>query len=100
MELLKDRSYYRTEEDRLLIEEAKYNPNYELAVVLAERLEEVQVEFDKQLDEATERAADLQIDLNQLDDKVYLLQQEIARNEITITSMASEIAYLKEQNND
>jgi peptidoglycan hydrolase CwlO-like protein len=100
VELLKDRNYYRTDEDRLLIEEAKYNPNYELAVVLAERLEEVQVEFDKQLDEATERAADLQIDLNQLDDKVYLLQQEIARNEITITSMASEIAYLKEQNND
>lgn len=100
MELLKDRSYYRTEEDRLLIEEAKYNPNYELSVVLAERLEEVQAELDKQLDEATERAADLQIDLNQLDDKVYLLQQEIARNEITITSMASEIAYLKEQNND
>lgn len=100
MELLKDRNYYRTDEDRLLIEEAKYNPNYELAVVLAERLEEVQIEFDKQLDEATERAADLQIDLNQLDDKVYVLQQEIATLELMISTRDDIIAKLKEQNND
>jgi uncharacterized protein YlxW (UPF0749 family) len=100
VELLKDRNYYRTDEDRLLIEEAKYNPNYELAVVLAERLEEVQIEFDKQLDEATERAADLQIDLNQLDDKVYVLQQEIATLELMISTRDDIIAKLKEQNND
>jgi hypothetical protein len=35
----KDRSYYRLASKRELIEEAKYTPNAELAIVLAERLE-------------------------------------------------------------
>jgi hypothetical protein len=35
----KDRSYYRLSSDRELIEEAKYTPTTELAIVLAERLE-------------------------------------------------------------
>lgn len=100
MELLMDRSYYRMRGDTGLLERAKYNPTAELAVVLAERLEEVQAEFEEQLEEAKEAAADLQLDLNQMDDKVYLLQQEIARNEDIIASMATEIAYLKEQQND
>ena len=99
MELL-DRNHYRMREDSNLLEEAKYNPTAELATVLAERLEEVQVEADLRLEEAIERAEDLQLDLNQMDDKVYLLQQEIARNELTIAGMATEIAYLKEQKND
>ena len=34
----KDRSYYRMQTDQELIEEAKYNPNPELCIVLAERL--------------------------------------------------------------
>jgi hypothetical protein len=99
VELL-DRNHYRMREDSNLLEEAKYNPTAELATVLAERLEEVQVEADLRLEEAIERAEDLQLDLNQMDDKVYLLQQEIARNELTIAGMATEIAYLKEQKND
>jgi uncharacterized protein YlxW (UPF0749 family) len=99
MELL-DRSRYRMCEDSKLLEEAKYNPTAELATVLGERLEEVQFEFDEQLEEATERAADLQLDLNQMDENLYLLRSEIERNELTIASMAAEIAYLKEQNND
>lgn len=36
----KDRSDYRTYSDKGLIEEAKYYPNPELAIVLAERLYE------------------------------------------------------------
>jgi peptidoglycan hydrolase CwlO-like protein len=84
--------------DTSLQEMARYNPSAELAIVLGERLEEVQAEFDERLEEARENAADLQIDLNQLDDKNYLLQSEIARNESTISNMAAEIAYLKEQN--
>ncbi len=99
MELL-DRNHYRMREDSNLFEQAKYNPTAELAVVLAERLAEIQVEFDEQLEEAKAAVEDARLDLNQMDDKVYLLQSEIARNEITITSMAAEIAYLKEQNND
>lgn len=35
----KDRTYYRMQTDAELIEEAKYNPNPELAIALAERLE-------------------------------------------------------------
>jgi len=99
MEFL-DRSRYRMCDDTKLLEEAKYNPNAELAIVLAERLEEVYIDFDEELEAAKERAADFERDANRLDDKVYLLQAEIARNEDTITRMAAEIAYLKEQNND
>ena len=95
-----DRNTYRMCEDSKLLEEARYNPNAELAIVLAERLEEAQAEAEEQLNEAKAAAEDARLDFNQLDDKIYLLQQEIARNEITITSMAAEIAYLKEQQND
>lgn len=35
----KNRNHYHLEETENLIEEAKYNPNAELAIVLAERLE-------------------------------------------------------------
>ena len=34
----KDRCYYRLQTDQELIEEAKYNPNPELCIALAERL--------------------------------------------------------------
>jgi peptidoglycan hydrolase CwlO-like protein len=87
-------------EDSNLLEEAKYNPTAELALVLAERLAEVQAEADLRLDEAKEAAEDARLDMNQLDDKIYMLQSEIARNEITITSMAAEIEHLKEHKND
>jgi DNA-binding XRE family transcriptional regulator len=40
----KDRSYYRVESNHTLIDEAKYNPNIELCIVLAERLK--QAEWD------------------------------------------------------
>lgn len=100
MELLMDRNTYRMRGDTDLLEEAKYNPTTELAVVLAERLRGVQAEFDEQLEEAKEAAEDARLDLNQLDDKIYMLQQEIAKNEETIASMAAEIAKLKEQKHD
>ena len=99
MELLMDRNHYRQREDANLLEQARYNPTAELAVVLAERLEEVQAELDGDIEKLKDRAEDLQIDLNQMDDKVYLLQAEIARGESIIAGMAAEIAYLKEQQN-
>lgn len=99
MELL-DRSYYRTEEDRILIEEAKYHPNAELAFVLGERLDDVLLEAETDKEEAKEREADLQIDLNQLDDKVYVLQQKIDVLELMIATRDDIIAELKEQKND
>jgi hypothetical protein len=99
VELL-DRSYYRTEEDRILIEEAKYHPNAELAFVLGERLDDVLLEAETDKEEAKEREADLQIDLNQLDDKVYVLQQKIDVLELMIATRDDIIAELKEQKND
>ena len=99
MELL-DRNYYRTCDDSKLFEEAKYNPTAELAIILAERLDDVLLEADTDIEEARERAADFERDALELDDKIYALQSEIARNEDTIAAMAAEIAYFKEQQND
>lgn len=99
MELL-DRNHYRMREDSNLLEEARYNPTSELAIILAERLDDVLLEADTDIAEANARAEDLQLDINQLDDKIYMLQSEIARNEDIIAGMAAEIAYLKEQQND
>jgi peptidoglycan hydrolase CwlO-like protein len=99
MELL-DRSRYRMREDSNLLEQAKYNPTAELAVVLAERLEEVQFEFDEQLEEAKERAADFERDANRLDDKIYELQSEIDKLELMLGERDRIIDELKEQKND
>jgi peptidoglycan hydrolase CwlO-like protein len=98
MELLMDRSYYRMRGDTGLREQAKYNPTAELAVVLAERLAEVHFEFEEQLEEAKERAADLQLDLNQMDDKVYLLQQEIDVLELMVSQRDDTINELRKGN--
>jgi hypothetical protein len=100
VELLKDRSYYRIEEDKILIEEAKYHPNAELAVALAERLEEVQFENAREIDELQERADDFERDANRLDDRVYELQQKIDVLELMLDTRDNIIAELKEQKND
>jgi predicted nuclease with TOPRIM domain len=95
MELLMDRSYYRMRGDTGLLERAKYNPTAELAVVLAERLEEVQAEFEEQLEEAKERAADFERDANHLDDKIYRLQQEIETLELMLATRDETIEELR-----
>jgi len=97
MELL-DRNYYRTCDDTKLFEEGKYGPNAELAVVLAERLAEVQFEFDEQLEEAKERAADFERDVNHLDDKIYELQQKIDELELMLSTRDETIEELKKGN--
>lgn len=98
MELLMDRNTYRMREDSKLLEEAKYNPTAELAVVLAERLAEVQAEFDEQLEEAKEAAEDARLDMNQLDDKIYLLEQEIEKLELMLGERDRIIDELKKGN--
>jgi peptidoglycan hydrolase CwlO-like protein len=100
MAITKERNYYRMLDDVELLHAATENPTAELAVVLAERLEEVQFENEKEVEELEEKAADFERDANRLDDKIFLLQQEIARGESIIAGMATEIAYLKEQKND
>jgi peptidoglycan hydrolase CwlO-like protein len=85
-------------EDSNLLEQAKYNPTAELAVVLAERLEEVQFEFDEQLEEAKERAADFERDANHLDDKIYELQQKIDVLELMLSTRDETIEELRKGN--
>jgi uncharacterized protein YlxW (UPF0749 family) len=97
MELL-DRSRYRMCEDSKLLEEARYNPTAELAIVLAERLVEVQAEFDEQFEEAKEAAEDARLDMNQLDDKIYTLQSEIEKLELMLEERNRIIDELKKGN--
>jgi chromosome segregation ATPase len=97
MELL-DRSRYRMCEDSRLLEEAKYNPTAELAVVLGERLEEVQFEFDEQLEAARERAADFERDANRLDDELCELQHKIDVLELMLSTRDETIEELKKGN--
>lgn len=94
-----DRSYYRSEDDTRLIEEAKYNPNRELAIALGERLEDVLAEFDEKVGEQKERAADFERDANKLDDKVYELRVEIDGLSMTLQQRDDEIAHLRDQLN-
>jgi methionine synthase I (cobalamin-dependent) len=99
VELL-DRNHYRMREDSNLLEEAKYNPTSELAIILAERLDDVLFEADTDMEEAKAAAEDARLDMNQLDDKIYMLQQEIATLELMLGERDRIIDELKEQNND
>lgn len=91
-----DRIYYRSRGNRFLFEEAKYVPNAELAIVLAERLEDAEAEYEQRLEEAEDRAKDFGRDCNRLDDENYELRMDIARMESIIGGMAAEIEQLKE----
>lgn len=93
-----DRSTYRYEEDGRLIEEAKYNPNRELAIALGERLDDVLATTDAKIYEYKERANDFEIDCNKLDDKIYELQAEIAKLELMLGERDRIIEELKKGN--
>jgi peptidoglycan hydrolase CwlO-like protein len=93
-----DRTYYRTEEDQQLLEEAKYNPNSELAVVLAERLDDIMLEAETDLYEANERTADANREVSHLEDKVYDLEMEINKLELMISQRDETIEELKKGN--
>jgi len=97
MELL-DCSRYRMCEDSRLLEEAKYNPNAELAIVLAERLEEVYIDFDEELEAAKERAADFERDASQFEDELYNMQQKIDVLELMISQRDETIEELRKGN--
>lgn len=92
-----DRSYYRSEPDNRLIEEAKYNPNRELAIALGERLEDVLGEVDTRVGEERDRANGYERDASKLDDKVYELRAEIEKLEMAVDLGSKRIAELEEQ---
>lgn len=96
---MSDRSTYRMQGDQQLIEEAKYNPNRELAIALGERLEDALAETDAKVYEAKERANDFEIDCNKLDDKIYELRVEIDGLSMTLQQRDDEIAHLRDQLN-
>jgi predicted DNA-binding transcriptional regulator AlpA len=50
-EVQHDRDYYRCLDDRLLIEVGKSNPNNELCIALAERLEDLKHHYEQDLGE-------------------------------------------------
>ena len=90
-----DRSYYRLEEDIRLVEEAKYNPNRELAIALGERLEDVLVEMDEKIGEQKERARDAEIDANRLEDKILELERKVDMLEMALDQRDRVIAGLE-----
>jgi ParB-like chromosome segregation protein Spo0J len=85
---MNDRNYWRACDTRRLIEEAR-DSGHELAIVLAERLEDMNTEAQEELAGWEQRAADFEIDYNQLDDKVYELRAEIEKLELIIASLRS-----------
>ena len=98
MELLKDRSHYRMCEDSLLLEEAKYNPNAELAIVLAERLRAAGEEYEAEAEALRERAALFEGDANQFEDELYNMQQKIDVLELMLSQRDETIEELRKGN--
>ena len=93
-----DRNTYRMCSDSYLLEEAKHNPNAELAIVLAERLEEVLVENDKEIEELRERAALFESDANQFEDELCEFQHKIDVLELMLSERDATIEELKKGN--
>ena len=93
-------NYYRMCEDSYLIEEAKHNSNAELAVVLAERLEAVSVEYEAEIEALRDRAADFERDANRLDDELCELQHKIDVLELMLATRDETIEQLKDKKND
>ncbi len=69
-----DRNTYRMCSDNYLIETALYAPNAELAIVLAERLVEVQAEFDEKIEGYIDRIEDLEREINELTEDTYIAE--------------------------
>lgn len=84
---MQDRSTYRSWGNMRLIEEASSKPNAELAIVLGERLDDMEFDADGRVAEANERARDFELDANKLDDTVYELRREIDRLEARIDDL-------------
>ena len=93
---MSDRSTYRMYEDARLIEEAKYDPNRELAIVLGERLDEVIRATAIEIEEQRERAEDFEQDAYMLDLKIEDLENKIEELELMLADRERIIDELKE----
>jgi chromosome segregation ATPase len=95
--LMPDRSTYRLYEDARLIEEAKYNPNRELAITLGERLADVLAEAEERVEEQRDRASDFERDANKLDDRIYELELMLDTLELMLDTRDTYIEELELQ---
>jgi chromosome segregation ATPase len=91
---MNDRNYWRSQDTSRLIDDARHS-GHELAIVLGERLEDMDVEAREELAEWQQKAHDLQIDCNQFDDKIYELRAEIEQLELMIAERDRIIEELK-----
>ena len=92
-----DRTTYRTWDETRLIEEAKYNPNRELAIALGERLEDAEHDTDGRIAEVKDEADDMRREAMRLEDEVYELGVEIDKLEMMLDQRQMEIADLQAQ---
>lgn len=93
---MSDRSTYRMYEDARLIEEAKYDPNRELAIVLGERLDEVIRATEIEIEEQIERARDFELDAKKLGFEIEDLENKIEELELMLSDRERIIDELKE----
>lgn len=73
-----DRDYYRCLHDADLIE-AGLHSGEEIAIALAERLEDMDAESGIQIDDLREQLKDAEREMGRIDDRIYELQAEIER---------------------
>ena len=73
MEFL-DRTTYRMYSDTSLQEMARYNPTAELAIVLAERLDELQAEFDEKVENYVDKIEDLEREVRILTVELHIAE--------------------------
>ena len=91
---MNDRNYWRSQDTSRLIDDARHS-GHELAIVLGERLEDLDVEAREELAEWKQKAEDLQIDCNQLEDTLFQLRAEIEQLELMIAERDRLIEELK-----
>jgi predicted nuclease with TOPRIM domain len=91
LELLNDRNFLRQLEDIELIRRAYNDPTVELSIVLAERLEASSAEYEAEIEEQRERAAEFERQANQLDDKLYRADNDLMKLEWQIEELTKEI---------
>jgi hypothetical protein len=69
-----DRTTYRMYSDTSLQEMARYNPTAELAIVLAERLDELQAEFDEKVENYVDKIEDLEREVRILTEDLHIAE--------------------------
>ena len=93
-----DRSTYRMYEDERLIEEAKYNPNRELAIVLGERLSDGNRDLQIELGDAHDRAHDFELECRRVEGRLEEAYDRIAELELMLSERERIIDELKKGN--